>query len=325
VKNADGSVVVMLINHQIASETDTNGSGVANTFSLDVSALGSFSSVTQIQMDANTDPAVGPTVQTSSFLPTLSASLPGYGVVFFKLNQTLPAIGTGGIVNAASYASGPVAPGELITIFGQGLGPAQLQGAQITAPGFLDNSLAGARVTFDGIPAPLIYVSATQLSAIVPYSVAGESSTDVQVEYLGSVSSPVTMPVASNATALFTYPPTGKGGAAVLNQQYQLVSATNPVSAGDTIIIYLTGDGKADPDALDGRIAVGAAAMNTPVTVTIGGLPATTFYSGRAPGEVFGVMQINAQVPQGIASGNVPIEVTIGSVSSQSGVTMAIK
>jgi uncharacterized protein (TIGR03437 family) len=325
VKNADGSVVVMLINHQIASSSDTNGSGVANTFSLDVSALGSFSSITQVQIDANTDPVAGPAVHSATFTPNLQLSLPGYGVGFLKLNQMLPAISNGGIVNAASFTGGAVAPGEIITIFGQGMGPSTLQGAQISAPGFLDNSLAGARVLFDGISAPLIYVGANQLSAIVPYGVAGQSSTQVQVEYLGSISAPVTMPVAANATALFTCPPTGKGGACVLNQQYQLVSPSNPVSAGDYIIIYLTGDGKDDPDALDGRIAVGAAAMNTPVTVTIGGVQANALYAGRAPGEVFGVMQINCQVPQGVGSGNVPIQVAIGTVPSQSGVTLAVK
>ncbi len=75
VKNDDGSVVVMLINHQIASPADNNGKGVANTFSLDVSALGTFLSVTQIQIDENTDPAAGPQPQTSAFLSHLQASL----------------------------------------------------------------------------------------------------------------------------------------------------------------------------------------------------------------------------------------------------------
>jgi uncharacterized protein (TIGR03437 family) len=326
VKNADGSAVVMLINHQIASAADNNGPGVANTFELDVSALGSFTSATQVQIDTNTDPVNGPQAQTVSFLPNLQASLPGYGVVFFKLNQAPASIATGGIVSAASYQSGALAPGEIIAIFGAGLGPSATQGLQTSAPGFLDNFLAGTRVLFDGTPAPLIYTSASQIDAIVPYAVAGQSSTQVQVEYLGSFSSPiVTVPVAATAPALFTTAQNGTGPGAILNQQNQVVSPSNPVSVGDYISIYLTGEGKQDPDALDGRIAVGPAAANTPVIVTIGGITAKVSYAGRAPGEVFGLMQINAQVPAGVASGNAAVLVTIGNATSQSNVTVAIE
>jgi uncharacterized protein (TIGR03437 family) len=323
VKNDDGSVVVMLINHQIASPNDNNGSGVPNTFSLDISALGSFSSVTQIQIDENTDPSVGPTPQTSPFMSNLAASLPGYGVVFLKLNQTLPNVGA--VVNGASYKNGAVAPGELITIFGEGMGPAQAHGAQLNVPGFLSNSLAGAQVLFDGVPAALIYESALQISALVPYAVAGQTSTSVQVEYLGSTSTPTVLQVAATSPAIFTYPPAGTGPGAILDQNFQLISATNPAKPGDTVILYLTGEGKADPEALDGRIAVGAAPINTPVTVTIGGIQANATYAGRAPGEAFGIMQINAEIPNGVPPGNVPIQVVIGKGTSPAGVTIAIQ
>jgi uncharacterized protein (TIGR03437 family) len=324
-KNPDGSVVVMLIDHQVASSTDNNGSGVANSFDVDLSALGSFTSVTHVQIDATTDPSAGPQIQTVAFQPNMQLSIPGYGVAFLKLNQAIPAIADGGIVNAASYADGPVAPGELVTIFGAAMGPPQPVNGQLNVPGFFANSLVGTRVLFDGVPAPLIYASASQTAAIVPYGVAGHNSTQVQLEYLGSVSAPVTMPVAATAPGLFTVPPIGKGTAAVLDLQYQLVTDSNPVSAGDYVIIYLVGSGAADPDELDGMVAVGAASTNTPVTVTIGGVDANPAYAGRAPGEVFGVMQINAQVPQGVDTGDQPIQVTIGGVSSQGGVTIAVK
>ncbi|HLK20765.1 MAG TPA: hypothetical protein VKT81_17555 [Bryobacteraceae bacterium] len=323
VRNDDGSVVVMLINHQIASPSDNNGRGVANTFSLDTSALGSFSSVTQVQIDENTDPSAGPKMETSPYMPNLQASLPGYGVVFFKLNQTLPKIGA--VVNGASYKNGPVAPGELITIFGEGMGPPQAYGAQVNVPGFLSNSLAGARVLFDGVPAALIYESALQISALVPYEVAGQTSTSVQLEYLGSTSAAVSLPVVATSPALFTEPPTGTGLGAILDQNYQLISSTNPAKPGDNVILYLTGEGNVDPDAMDGRIASGAAPKNTPVTVTIGGVKANTTYAGRAPGQVFGIMQINAVIPNGMASGNAPVQVTIGKANSPAGVTIAIQ
>jgi uncharacterized protein (TIGR03437 family) len=279
-----------------------------------------------ITLDADTDPVAGPAVVTSPYMASLEATVPGYGVVLFKLDTTPASILPGGIVNAASFLAGPLAPGELVTIFGHGLGPSTLATLQVSSPGFLDNFLAGTRVLFDGIPAPLIYAYEDYVSAVVPYSVAGAASTTVQVEYLGTASAAVTMPVAANATALFTVPPTGSGGGAIRDVTGQLVSPANPAGVGDWISIYGTGEGKADPDAMDGRIASGAAASNIPVKVTIGGASAVTNYAGRAPGDVFGVLQINAQIPAGVSPGpSVPLQVGIGGVLSQSGVTVALK
>jgi uncharacterized protein (TIGR03437 family) len=62
-----------------------------------------------------------------------------------------------------------------------------------------------------------------------------------------------------------------------------------------------------------------------PVTVTVDGTPATVSYSGAAPGEVAGVLQINFQVPAGLAPGaQVPIVVNVGDIPAPA-VTMALK
>jgi uncharacterized protein (TIGR03437 family) len=326
VRNDDGSVVVMLIDHAVLSGADDNGAGDARTFELDVSALGSFASVTLVTLDANTNPATGPAVVTSAFMPNLEATVPGYGVVFFKLNTTPATILPGGIVNAASFLWTPLAPGELVTIFGQGLGPSTLQLNQTSSPGFYDNFLAGTRVLFDGIPAPLVYAYQNYVTAIVPYRVTGAASTSVQVEYLGTASAPVTMPVAANSPALFTVPPTGTGGGAIVDANGQLVSPANPAGTGDVIGIYVNGEGKGDPNAMDGQIAPGRSASSIPVQVLIGSVPAVTTYAGQDPLDVYGVMRIDAMVPPGIPpSPNVPIFVGINGVNSQSGVTVALK
>jgi uncharacterized protein (TIGR03437 family) len=110
-----------------------------------------------------------------------------------------------------------------------------------------------------------------------------------------------------------------------IHQNYQLISTTHPAKPGDNVILYLTGEGKADPEALDGRIASGAAPNNTAVTVMIGGIKAKTTYAGRAPGEAFGLMQINAEIPDGVASGNASVQVTVGKATSPAGVTVAIQ
>ena len=75
-------------------------------------------------INANTDPAAGPTTQSIAPEGTISVSFPGYGVAFVRLAQAQPQISPGGIVNEATYAGGGVAPGELADIFGQNLGPA---------------------------------------------------------------------------------------------------------------------------------------------------------------------------------------------------------
>jgi len=326
-RDDDGSVVIMLIDHAVLRGNDNNGPGDSFTFNVDVSALGSFDSVTTLTMDTLTSAAAGPSQQTVPFMPNLSVTLPGYGVAFLRLNAAPVTILPGGIVNGASFQSGPLAPGEIVTIFGHGMGPSTLQTMQSTAsPGFVDNSLAGTRVWFDGTPAPVVYSYKDYVSAIVPYAVAGQGSTSVQVEYIGAFSPIVSMPVAATAPAIFTEPPEGTGAGAILDQNAALVTPANPASAGDWVTIFATGEGNADPEALDGRIAEGLASSNVPVTVTIGGLPAAVRYAGRVPGSVFGVLQVEAQIPVGVAArADVPVQIQIGNATSQSGVTVAVK
>ena len=86
------------------------------------------------------------------------------------------------IVNAASYVGGGVAPGEIVTLFGSGMGPPDLVSLSLTDDRRLATTLADTRIWFNNVPAPLVYVSDQQSSAIVPYAVAGHASVDVQVQ-----------------------------------------------------------------------------------------------------------------------------------------------
>lgn len=85
------------------------------------------------------------------------------------------------VVNGASYVGGAVSPGEIVTIFGSAIGPAQIVAARGDRK--LETVLAETRVFFDGIPAPLLYTSAEQVSAVVPNAVADKSSVGIQVEF----------------------------------------------------------------------------------------------------------------------------------------------
>jgi uncharacterized protein (TIGR03437 family) len=227
------------------------------------------------------------------------------------------------VTNAASFATGPIAPGEYVTIFGTFIGPATPASEQVIN-GALSTSLGGTRVLFDGTPGPLIYVSATQVSAIAPYSLDGRASTQIQVEYQGVRSPPITIRIAGSAPGIFTLDQNGQG--AILNQDNTVNSSTNGAAAGSIISIYATGEGAVIPQGVGGAIIGSTLPMpRLPVTVTIGGQPADILYAGSAPGLPAGALQVNARIPSGTASGAAQIVLTVGDASSQSGVTVAIQ
>jgi uncharacterized protein (TIGR03437 family) len=231
-----------------------------------------------------------------------------------------------GVVNAASFQGGGVAPGELITIFGSGIGPASLTPLALGADGKVANTLAETQVLFDGVPSPLIYVSASQVSAIVPYSVTGKSSTGLQISYKSLKSNTLAVPVSTCAPALFTADTSGKGQAAVSNQDGTFNGKNNPADKGTILTLYATGEGQTDPGGVDGQLALSVYPKPIlPVSVKIGGVDAPLLYYGAAPQLVAGVLQVNAKVPDGVASGDQTIVLTVGSCSSPLGVTVAVK
>ena len=232
-----------------------------------------------------------------------------------------------GVLNAASSLAERVASGEIITIYGSEMGPAVLAYLRLNPSGLVDTTLANVRVLFDGIPAPLIYVQANQLSAIVPYGIAGRTATSLQVEYQGKRSNVASLAVAEAAPGIFTQNLTGKGPGAILNEDYSLNTASNPASRGSAIQIYATGEGRTNPSGVDGKIAAGELPKPLlPVAVKIGEVEAQVEYAGAAPGAVAGLLQVNARVPEGVSPGSsVAVALTVGTAKNQPGVTVAVK
>jgi uncharacterized protein (TIGR03437 family) len=231
------------------------------------------------------------------------------------------------IVNAANYANGPVAPGEIVSVLGSGIGPAQGAGLQLES-GMVATRLAGARVLFDGVPAPLLYVGGDQVNTVAPYGVAGRASTQVQVEYLGALSKALTVPIAAASPGIFTRDASGAGQGAILNQDASVNSAANPAPPGSIVMIYATGEGQVSPRPVDGSIT-GTSVLAKPlgkVTVWIGGAQAEVLYAGAAPDLVAGMLQVNARIPTGIATGpSVPVMLAVGGFKSQAHVTLAVQ
>ena len=204
------------------------------------------------------------------------------------------------VVNATNLLPSPIAPGELVTLFGIDLGPAVGIGAQPDASGRFGTNLAGVRVLFDGVPAPVLYAEAYHVNAIVPFAATPDTAVQVQVEYNGAQSTATTIEVAEAAPAIFTLdPPSPRGGrAAALNQDGTINSPANPAPIGSILTLYATGAGSMQPASPDGQVVTTANAKPAlPVLVNFNGASPEILYAGSAPGIVAGVLQINVRVP----------------------------
>ena len=244
--------------------------------------------------------------------------------------ESAPVLKTTGVVNAAGYQGGAVAPGEILAIFGVGYGYGPANPVKVDANGDLPFNFGGVQVLFDGVPAALSYVQAGQVNAIVPFEVAGKSQTMMQYQYrpYSNVlfSNKVAIPVVAAVPAIFALNAAGSGPGAILNQDYSINGASNAAAAGSVIQIFGTGGGAVAGGATDGALAPGIADLVTqPVTATIGGANAKVDYSGPAPGLVNGAIQVNLTVPTGLTPGPQPVVITIGTAQTQAGITVAVK
>jgi uncharacterized protein (TIGR03437 family) len=270
-----------------------------------------------------------PALQAALYTPQ-NPILDSSGNIFFvdrdRVRELIPPPQVNSVVNAASFVSGSVAPGELVTVFGTGIGPSSLIGLELASNGTVSNNLAMTQALFDGTAAPMVYADRLQTSFLVPYEVAGKSSTQFTIAFNGVASNAVTLDVAPAAPGIFTAAG-GKGQGAILNQDGSSNSATNPAAIGSVVVLYATGAGQTNPPGQDGVIANGTAPKPVlPVTVEIGGMPAVVQYAGGASGLVSGVIQVNAVVPKGTSTGSaVPVTIMVGGAASQSGVTLAVK
>jgi uncharacterized protein (TIGR03437 family) len=290
------------------------GSSVPGSFSVSVSTSDLSPGIYTAFIRVFSSEAVNsPILLPVSFLVTNSGETPG-----------LPVISA--IVNAASYSEGAIAPGEIVTLFGANLGPAQL-----TLGSFLDDvwspAAGGVQVTFDGVAAPILYTSAGSTTVVAPFELAGKSQTDVRV-FLGTQASDVKqMAVTTAAPGLFTVGATGSGQGAILNQSATVNSDSLPAPKGSIVSVFLTGAGETDAAGESGAIGSSDPLQRViaPVTVTIGGQRATVLYSGAVPDSVQGLYQVNVEVPLSTPSGAVPIRLTVDGKPAQESVILVVQ
>jgi uncharacterized protein (TIGR03437 family) len=206
-----------------------------------------------------------------------------------------------GVVNSASFApfTAGIAPGELITLYGANFTSGTPQTASIQP---LPTTLGGAQVTINGTTAPLVYVSATQINAMVPYATVGPVAS-IQVMNDTLSSNTVTEFVNETDPGVFVEPSGGVWYGAILNADYSPVTSAAPALAGSDVLIYATGLGNVTAAMYP------YATTNYPITVSIGGINAPVLYSGTAPG-FEGLYQVNVTIPSGVPAGNATLTIS---------------
>jgi len=265
---------------------------------------------------------------TVSVTATGASNSPQSIAVNLTVAATAPTVVVSAVVNSASGASGAIAPGEMVSIFGSGLGPdSGVSFSLDPKTGMVDTALGGTQVFFGSAAAPITYASATQVNAIVPYEIAGQVKLTMQVQFRGATSSNVTLAIAVAAPGAFTLNSSGSGQAVAANQNYSLNDPTSPAPKGSYVTIYFTGGGQTNPPAVTGSVNGSKLQwLAQSIHVTLGGVPATVQFDGAAPGLVAGVCQLNVQVPSNALSGPAqPVVITVGGVSSPATATIAVE
>jgi len=267
----------------------------------------------------NVRPGVAPGSYSIHFGSAVASDPSGYPVAVTTADGAIAvqqidgaAVVPEGVLNGASLLPGPVAPGEIITIMGSAIAPP-------AAP-------ESARVTFDSLAAPLLYMASEQINAVVPFGVAGRSSTIMEIANLSGSSTRISIPVASSAPAIFTLTGSGTGRGAILNQDGTVNSPDNPAQSGSIIVLFATGAGQTTPPGTDGLIPTTVLPKpHLPVSVQIGGATAEILYAGAAPGLISGALQVNCRLPQEVKAGrSVPVLLNVGEATSPP-VTIAVK
>jgi len=215
-----------------------------------------------------------------------------------------------GIANSAGIqVSSGVAPYELVSLYGVGLGPATAVSGQIVN-GLLETSLGGVQVLFNNVAAPLLYAGPNQINAIVPSSVSDGSTASVQVVTPnGTLNGPTLSVVPSEPEVFQNGPPMPAGGSAVaLNQDGSVNSGSNLAAPGSIVTVWATGAGL-DNSTFDqnGLIATSLFSPQLPVSVldasnanVDGVYSLEVLYAGNAPGLITGVIQVNFRLPENL-------------------------
>jgi len=186
--------------------------------------------------------------------------------------------------------------------------------------------LGEVSVKLGNVDVPLLFAGPGQINAQVPFEVPTGTTASLVVRKGDQFTTPEVVTVVAAQPAIFSTDSTGAGQGAILDARFRLVDASNPVGSGEVVQIFATGLGPTDPVVPSGAPAPDSplARVTVPVSVTIGGQPATVEFAGLAPRFV-GLYQANVRIPGGLApSSAVPVVLTQNNIPSNA-VTLAVR
>jgi trimeric autotransporter adhesin len=275
---------------------------------------------------------------TGNWTPRNSAAQVQINYLALEVTGTTPLSGTGavtvslasssapvtlGIANAASGAGAYIAPGGLVSIYGQ-----QLAGSSSTsgnAP--FPTVVNGTQVLLGGTPLPLRYVGSGQINAQVPFGLGINTEQQLVVINGATLSVPQNVVVAAAQPGVYTQDQSGMGSGVIVDANTNaLVAPSSPAHAGDVIVVYCNGLGAVTPAVPTGTAAPLSGPPSqtvNPVTATIGGVNAVVQFAGLAPGYP-DLYQVNAVVPAGVVGNSVSLVLTVSGQSSPQ-VTLAVQ
>ena len=239
-----------------------------------------------------------------------------------------PVVTLPGIVAAAGGKSFvPIAPGSIVSIYGERLAQQTLPASTIPLP----PSLSNTTVVIGGQTAPLYFVSAGQVNIQVPYGLNVNTTQQVLVTQGVAYSQPISIDVASGQPAVFVDTSVSATQGLVIAVRVDGSSQTqfeakpgSPAKAGDVLVIFCAGLGPVSPGVADGDKPGGLSSTTNAVQVSVGGVNTTPSFAGLTPGFV-GLYQVNAALPAGITAGDaVPLTLTVAGQTSTP-VTIAVQ
>jgi uncharacterized protein (TIGR03437 family) len=229
-----------------------------------------------------------------------------------------------GAVSAATQVAG-VSPGGLVSLYGMNLGPVEALGTRLDSSGRVATSLGGVEVLFDGLSAPLLYVSRNQINAVAPMALKGRALARVEVVRNGQRSSTFTASVLDTAPGVFTLSGNGRALAVALNSDGALNGEQAPAARGSVVTLWGSGLENFSTVLQDGEVPSGANALRNAPRARIGDQAADVLYAGAAPGFVAGVLQFNVRVPANASAGRAFVELFSADGSSRQGVWLWVR
>jgi uncharacterized protein (TIGR03437 family) len=241
-----------------------------------------------------------------------------------------PSYSAAGIVNASNYTAGPFAPNSVLAVFGTNLAyTTESLSSDTIAGGKLPTALASAAVLVDNSPAPLLYVSPTQINFLIPSDqIPGNVTVQVVRQSVQGPSIAITLVDAAPAI----FPSFTDGSGYILAEDWNannaIVTAAAPAHAGDMVILYATGLGHTAPNPEPGEIPQTAAPIAaTDLVVLLNGTaldPSLVKYAGLTPG-CPGLYQVNLLLPQKNVGTDPEIQLVMGSQATPAGVKLAVQ